>query len=332
MVETRLSKRSIVENSLVLWLDPTIDESSQAYLNDVVQLRQLVNSVQTFVLLDDCVDYLSNIRNKRAFLIISSDLAEQLVPAIADLSQLAGVYLYSSQTVINTEWTNSYVKVKGTLTEMKDLCQVLKKGLQQVDGDLVTFDVISPTEMVDLNRLDQSFMYSQLLKEVLLEMEYNDQSKEDFAEFCSILYTDNQPALSLIDQLKNEYEPRSAISWYTREFFLYSMLNRALRTQDVQSILRMAFFIRDLHQQIQQLHLTQKNHNSMTMYRGQGMCNAEFEKIRQSKDGLIFFNNFLSTTLDEPMARMRACSAQDDPQLTGVYFQIDIDPSIRSRH
>ena len=258
------------------------------------------------------------------------DLAEQLVPVIADLVQLFGVYVYSCQTMIDTEWTNAYAKVKGMFTEMKDLCEVLKKDLGQVDQDFVTFDVVSTTEIVDLNRLDQSFMYSKLPKEILLKMEYNDQSKQNFIDFCSLHYSDSRSNLNLIEQFKSEYEPSSVISWYRRESFLYSMLNRALRTQDVRVILKMAFFIRDLHQQIQQLHLTQNTSNSLTVYRGQGRFNAEFEKIRQSKGDLIFFNNFLSTTFDKPTGRIRASSAQGDPQLTGVCFQKDSDPSIYS--
>jgi hypothetical protein len=92
----------------------------------------------------------------------------------------------------------------------------------------------------------------------------------------------------------------------------------------------MAFFIRDLHEQIKQLHLIQNNQKTLTVYRGLGMFNAEFEKIRQSNGGLIFFNQFLSTTFYSQMASVRAFSSQDDPHLTGVLFEIDIDPSIRS--
>jgi hypothetical protein len=76
-------------------------------------------------------------------------------------------------------------------------------------------------------------MYSQLLKEIIMEMEYNDQMKTDFIHFCSIQFGKDRSALQFIDQFGKEYKPLSAISWYSRESFLYSMLNRALRMQDV---------------------------------------------------------------------------------------------------
>ncbi|CAF4434233.1 unnamed protein product, partial [Adineta steineri] len=47
------------------------------------------------------------------------------------------------------------------------------------------------------------------------------------------------------------------------------MLNKALRTQDIEIIIKMGFFIRDLHQQIELLHSATKNQGSLTVYRGQ---------------------------------------------------------------
>ena len=58
---------------------------------------------------------------------------------------------------------------------------------------------------------------------------------------------DNPSTLNLIEEFRGNYDPSLAIRWYTRPCFLYSMLNQALRTVDLDIILKMAFFIRDLH-------------------------------------------------------------------------------------
>jgi len=42
--------------------------------------------------------------------------------------------------------------------------------------------------------------------------------------------------------------------WYTNECFLHRMLNRALRMMKVDIIIKMGFFVRDLHCQIEELH------------------------------------------------------------------------------
>jgi hypothetical protein len=70
------------------------------------------------------------------------------------------------------------------------------------------------------------------------------------------------------------------------------MLNKALRTQGIEIIIKMRFFIRDLHQQIEQLHTKSNNQAPLSVYRGQCMMNIESEKLTKCQGGLLLFNNF----------------------------------------
>ncbi|CAF0928565.1 unnamed protein product [Adineta ricciae] len=106
------------------------------------------------------------------------------------------------------------------------------------------------------------------------------------------------------------------------------MLNRALRLQDIEIIIEMGWFLRDLHRQIEQLYLTSDHTNIFTVYRGQGMLNAEFEKIIASKGGLLSFNNFLSTSNDRQVSYTFAVSARQNPNLTGILFEMTVDPRV----
>jgi len=54
----------------------------------------------------------------------------------------------------------------------------------------------------------------------------------------------------------------------------FSIFNKALRTQNIDIILKMGFFVRDLHRQIEELHSKIDKHKRLTLYRGQGMLNA----------------------------------------------------------
>nr|ACD54646.1 TPR domain containing protein-like protein [Adineta vaga] len=62
---------------------------------------------------------------------------------------------------------------------------------------------------------------------------------------------------------------------YTREYFTYQMLNRALRNLESDTIIKMSIFMRHLHRQI--------------------LSKIDFEKLTKIKDGGMSFNNFLST-------------------------------------
>jgi hypothetical protein len=158
-------------------------------------------------------------------------------------------------------------------------------------------------------------MYSQLLKKILLIIKHDENAKKEFIGFYRVGHVDNKSAFTLIDEFERNYDQRSSVSWYTRISFIYLMLNNALRNQDIEIILQMGFFVRDLHQQIEQLHSNSDDRNPLSVYRGQGMFNAEFEKMNNSECSLLFLNIFLSTSSNRDVSFAYADSVRDDPEL-----------------
>ena len=139
-------------------------------------------------------------------------------------------------------------------------------------------------------------MYTQLFKETLLEIEYTEQSMNDFIAYCR---NGKYGSPTNITRFENDYNANSAIWWYTSPSFIYCMLNDALRMLEADTIITMGFFIRDLHQQIEELYQKQVSNyrgKPFIVYRGQGLSTTDFEKLRKTKDGLMSFNNFLSTS------------------------------------
>jgi tetratricopeptide (TPR) repeat protein len=111
------------------------------------------------------------------------------------------------------------------------------------------------------------------------------------------------------------------------------MLNRALRTLEGDTIINMGFFIRDLHQQIQQLYQKQigtYHGKSFIVYRGQGLLKADFEKLLKTKGGLMSFNNFLSTSTEREVSLGFTKDALTKTNMVGILFKMTIDPSVSS--
>ncbi|CAF5108452.1 unnamed protein product, partial [Rotaria sp. Silwood1] len=63
--------------------------------------------------------------------------------------------------------------------------------------------------------------------------------------------------MKIIDEFQRTYQASKAIWWYTRECFTYKMLNGALRTLNGDIMIRMGFFLCDVHRQIEHLHKQQ---------------------------------------------------------------------------
>jgi tetratricopeptide (TPR) repeat protein len=100
---------------------------------------------------------------------------------------------------------------------------------------------------------------------------------------------------------------------------------------DVDIIIKMGFFIGDLHRHIEQLHEEQfgghQNGKIFTVYRGQGLSKANFEQMKETKGGLMSFNNFLSTSKDRTVSLRFARNALTDPDSVGILFVMTINPS-----
>ena len=97
---------------------------------------------------------------------------------------------------------------------------------------------------------------------------------------------------------ESTYHQKSPIWWYTCEIFLYGMLNHALRCLEMKTMAKLGFVIRKLHQLLLQLYREHLNDfkTKLVVYRVQDFNEKGFHHLNINKDGLLSFNNFLSTS------------------------------------
>ena len=263
---TRLLTSRIVQNFLLIWLDANIDE-----INDVdsrttiTKLRQVVNAIYTFTDVDECIEYITGIETEKVFVIVSGSLGERVVPLIHDIPQLVSVYILCANEAQCESWIRQWLKIQGIFTHIEPICEVLKGATRDCDHNSVSMRFAQTADIVanrDLDQLDPSFMYTQILKDILLEINFEMKHFNEFLTYCREQFVGNNSELDNIDKIQMEYHDHSPIWWYTHPCFLYSMLNRALRLTDVDLIIKMGFFLRDLHNHIAQVHADQYEKNN----------------------------------------------------------------------
>ncbi|CAF1555313.1 unnamed protein product, partial [Rotaria sordida] len=256
-------------------------------------------------------------------MIVSDALGQHIVPEIQTLPQLHSIYVFCDNQSIHQQWTKTIPKVKGVYTQIEPICEALKIDRRNYDRNMIS---------ISFNRIDPLFMYTQLLKEALLEIEDDDaKSIKELVEYCR-LHSDASEVT--LEKIEREYHNHTPIWWYTGPYFIYSMLNHGLRQMDVDIILKMGFFIRHLHQHITDLHREQQNSKAampskFQVFRGQGLSMEAFEKVKKTKGELMSFNNFLSTSRNreisfENFARLAAF----DANTVGILFVMNIDTAI----
>lgn len=168
--------------------------------------------------------------------------------------------------------------------------------------------------------INGGFLHSQLLIGVIVQMRQTTEAFNEIISYCKIECADNKVELAILKEYKKTYSPWKALWWYTRESFLYRLLNKALRTQDVDALFIFRFFIRDIRNQLDQCRCTMP----MNVYRGQVMSRDEIKALEKSIGLLISINSFFSTTLKRERALSFLRRSGND--LCRVLFEIEADP------
>lgn len=114
------------------------------------------------------------------------------------------------------------------------LCDVVKK----------------PERTTDLHSQIDIMNWFTYLYDVLEEIPSNNNEKDKFVEEYRKRYQNDASTLRIINEFSETYVPERAIWWYTREGFLFRMVNQILRQRDQNEMLLIHFFIYDLAQQL----------------------------------------------------------------------------------
>ncbi|CAF1247750.1 unnamed protein product [Rotaria sp. Silwood1] len=178
-----------------------------------------------------------------------------------------------------------------------------------------------------LDKQSATFMWFQLLIDVLMHLPQTENSKNEMLYECRLHYTGNKQQQNKIDDFCNDYESDHAIWWYTLDSFVYRLLNKAFRTGNIDIIFKFRFFIVDLFNRIRESHDEFRKINDIkeiTVYRGQEIAATEFSILRENIGKLISMNSFISTTKDRNLALVFAGNGSNRPLFKSILFEMTI--------
>ena len=290
-VPRRRMNIQMVQNVLLLWLDNNIDESSADCSNTITQLRRVVNTINQYTDDEQCIEFLQSIDNEKACMIISGSLGQHFVPRVHDMSQVDSIFIFCGNKKYHEQWAKEWPKIKGVFTEVGPICEALKKAAEQCEQNSMAISIVATSgdlSKKNLNQLEPSFMYTQILKEILLSINFEQKHINEYIEYCREALANNEGELKNVKKFERQYRDQTPIWWYTYPCFLYPMLNRALRLMDADMIVNMGFFIGDLHRHIEKLHQKQfgghRSNKSFIVYRGQGLSQGRFRATIENEE------------------------------------------------
>ncbi|CAF3017926.1 unnamed protein product [Rotaria socialis] len=327
MIAARNTSGAIHDDNLetfsLIWLDANIDATEENKRSQQ-QLRAIINRLITFHDEVACQKYItSRSEQDRIVLIVSGRLGRALVPKIHHCIQLSSAYVYCQDKNRNKQWSDSFAKVKGVFVEIDELIREIKahhiyRGKLDEPMSMNIYNV-NIDENQSTTELNGRFIHFLLLIDVLIRVKFNESDKQKLITRCIEEYHGNDPQISIIREFECDYIARKALWWYTRDSFLYNMLNKALRTQNTELLFLLRFLIRDIYQQLK----TTQCHEKIRAYRYQSMSQDELKTLQRSIGHFISINSFFSTSARADIALRYADHSTASTDLHRILFVID---------
>ncbi|CAF3584851.1 unnamed protein product [Rotaria socialis] len=258
--------------SVVIWIFSgfELEDNVPLYIN----LYAMFYSVQTYqdTQIEDCAAFVRAYKDAEFVVIVSTKYALRIIPHIYDLKQLHSIYIYDLSNNIDSIVLYSYAKTIGVYKTVDHLFHQLAD---------------------DINHKKFSVP--------LGDQEYNqEKALKTLVDKCRSCYSDNQTILKHLEELECSYDRNKAIYWYTRDSFLFRLVNKALRTMNIEVIFNCHFIIVDICKASEEEHeklINEQNYSlsltSMVQYcRGQRMSRNELDQLKLSIDEFVIVKIF----------------------------------------
>ena len=315
------------ESITLLWFDPKIDSSLNTEII-MKQLRDINRHVVSHNDLEVCTTYIQSVQNGKIFLIISGACASQFLPRIANFGQIDCIFIFCYKEDRYKHLKATYQKIVDICTHLNLLCASIRQQIFLVQKHLETFSFFDQNQHITKNLSKESaeFLWYQLFKDVILRLPHNQEAKQQMLDMCRHYYRGNQSQLKMINEFERDYQSKEAVRWYTKQSFIYKLVNKALKSEDIDQLYTFRFFIGDLSESLFNEHkiMILSKEQTLTVYRGGKLCDNELDKIKENIGKLISMNGYLSTSRLRSLALDFAKKFTKRTNVAPVLFQIRI--------
>lgn len=315
---------------ILLWYNPNMDSSLECEETKLM-LSNIIENLRIYRLEGEFLNYLntakneepstdtgSHLRRRILLLVLAGEVAEQFLTHTENFHSVEAVYILSEEKSSYEPLKNRFRKLKGIYTKRVYLERALSRDLKHYAVYHFYHDNTTQTSTWDLTTRKVEFLWFQQVQKMLLDpvSSSSPEAKRDFIsichDYCDKHYKNDRRYLKY---LEDRYKAKDAIKEYTKANFLHELVNRALRTEDIEEVYRFRWYLAQLCTQLEQETKYYRRRQQrvgvsvIQLYRGQLCSPDELKRIRGGSD-FIATNGFLSTTYDRNVAVAFAESAK----------------------
>ena len=328
-----LSNKNNKEEITLIWYDKNIREDDE--MKKTVELFQQMND---YVLVcsnhETCSEYINQIKNEKVLLILSGTSAQDILDHIHDHKQIDSIFIFCIKPDKYQSYLNNdkYYKIINIYTEYQTLLMDLQENIRYLRKQSEATGLFDQDQrsIRYLNKEQTEFHFFRSFKYILTEHQIDDeQANHEMIDICRHYYRGNEKELKYIDEFKRTYKEEDAIYWYTKQTFVYRLVNKALRTEDIEALIILRFFIRDLSKNLKNkyniLKQRQEHNPIVVSYRGLKLTWPEIYNLKCNIGQIISTNGFLSTSRSKDVAYSFAKKGTKRLGVETIMLQIEVD-------
>ncbi|CAF1344117.1 unnamed protein product [Adineta ricciae] len=302
-----------------------------------IRMRAIIDYFKFFNHADECYDYLRSTHQAKLFIIISSnynkiDQIRHFLTTVHQFKHVHAVYVYLTDENNEREMDMDYPKVCGVYMELQKLVSELGEKVATLTKYAnMLFECSTggtTTSYIGINE-----MWYQRSIDIALSLPISNNDRQTLIDKCRMYYKGNTMTEEIIDEFEKTYDPDKAIWWYTRNCFLYRILNGVLRQKNMEAALYFRFYLLDICKQlksVQEEYLEYFDDRPLLKtYRGQLMTREEVIYLEKFAGFTYSINSLLSTTTNRSTALIfSGITGSATPRSDGyisVLFEIEAD-------
>ena len=285
-----------------------------------------------------CITFLQEQQNTIGivFLIVSGQDSTNLFNNLNDdlYRRIDSIFIFCLSKKTYEAHLQNKKKVVGIYTEHNALLQAIQGQailLKQQDIIIQYYTKTQRAARIVPIYAKGEFVWIRAMKEACLQTEKTDKVMKQMLDRFRLVYRRDMIELKKIDEFEKNYHPNDAINWYTRDSFLYRIINQSLRTQNTNELVIFSPYIADLCRAVQSLQ--NKVDKTMTFFRGCPLPKTAVDEFYAQIGSLLSINSFFSATCDRDVAIVfSSCEGITDGTNTIVsaLFEIEVKEGTRS--
>ena len=306
------------DDVVAIWLDNTIGTSTENHwFNIAGQLRSIISHVEVFATAHQCTNYICSSGIARIILVVAGTYGDNFDTRLfEEMTHNVFIYILTSNKF---DCHSNYTNICGCFENTNKLLHRIRNDYEIYMANTVSdMNVIRVTNNESATRCINpqliQWKSEHLIMDLFRQMPCpREQSMDRLVQFCTSQCYDNSRDMNALTNFQETYSPENSIRWYNRHNFLHRLLNRAMRTNNLDGMMSFSHVLIDIHDQFHKSYSQLHNQlqTNVVVYHGRLMDIHQLKNLSLNIGGYISNKTIFAASFDYNIAKFFSGEGQN---------------------